>query len=129
MVATIKGTEKPSTFFDNFTAFLLAIDGKRVMAGRKGWNVPLVIAAGHHTITTEFNRSVYVARTEIDFDAAKGTAYEVRFEGDVALYAGHTYVDFWIVNIASGKPVSAIKRGSMSGGSSSTFIPIIIPRR
>jgi hypothetical protein len=128
--ASIRGSEKPSTFFDNFTVYVVSIDGKRVMAGRKGWKVPLIITTGHHTLTAEFNRGDYRARTDIDFNAAAGVDYEVGFDSDVKIYGSNSYVDFWVANTATNKPVTGVKRGSVTlSNAGTTFIPIFVPGR
>src|SRR5256714_3539241 len=128
--ASIRGSEKPSTFFDNFTVYVVSIDGKRVMAGRKGWKVPVSITAGRHTLTVEFNRGDYRAHTDIDFNAVAGANYEVGFDSDVKLYGSNSYVDFWVANTATNKPVTGIKRGSVTlSNAGGTFVPIFIPGR
>ena len=130
--ATVRGSEKPSTFFDNFTAYIVSIDGKRVMAGRKGWKVPVPIMASRHTLTVEFNRGDYRARTDIDFTAVAQANYEVGFDSDVKVYGSNSYVDFWVANTATNKPVTGIKRASVTlGNAGSTFIPIpiFVPQR
>src|SRR3954468_17339159 len=60
--AHIKGSEQSSMLLDNFTAFVAAVDGVPVAAGRKGWNTPLEVRAGHHRLTVEFIRGVFTAR-------------------------------------------------------------------
>jgi hypothetical protein len=129
--ATIRGSERPSVILDSFTAYVIAVDGKRVMAGEKGWNTPLVIPAGRRTLGVEFERGSYHGRADLLLNAAPGGRYELRFDTDVQTYGPNTYVDFWVVNLASGKAVTEIKRGPISlSGTSGTYIPvpIIVPR-
>lgn len=130
--ATIKGSQHPSVILDNFTAYVFAIDGKRLMSGRKGWNTPVTIASGQRTVAVEFQRGDYKGRTEISFNAMPRVAYEVRFDSDVQVYGANSYADFWIVNLSSGKAVTGIKRAAISlAGGTGTFIPIpiVVPRR
>jgi len=128
-VAKIKGSEEKSALLDNLTAFILSVDGKRVMAGRKGWDSPLSIEAGHHSFGLEFNRGVFVARAEFELDAVAGAVYEVKYATDVGFTGNNSYVDFWIIDTSTGKAVTAIKRGSVGGGGGGAFIPIFIPSR
>ena len=125
--ATIRGSERPSVILDSFTAYVHAVDGKRVMAGEKGWRTPLVITAGQHTLAVEFERGSYHAQAELSLNAAPGAEYEVRFDTDVQTYGRNSYVDFWIVNARTGKAVTGIKRAAVNlAGGSGTYIPIPI---
>jgi hypothetical protein len=129
-VASIVGSEEHvAILFDNYTAFILAIDGKRVMAGRPGWKTPIVLLAGKHTITAEFNRGVFVARADLELDAKTGGRYLLSFTSDGHGMSQHTYCDFWITDTETKKPVTSIIRASTSGGGGGGFVPIFIPAR
>jgi hypothetical protein len=108
--ATIKGSEESSTLLDNFTAFIRSIDGQPVAAGRKGWNEPLSLPPGPHRLGVEFIRGSFFARTELTFEARPAAAYEVRQANDAQVYGGHTFCEFWIVDLATGEKVAAPKR-------------------
>jgi hypothetical protein len=125
--STIVGSQEDSSWADNFTAFILAVDGKRVMAGRKGWNEPLRISKGDHRITATFMRGVYTASANVQLNAMAGAAYELKYVTDVGLDGNNTYCDFWIADSSTGKPVTEIVRGPVSGGRSGGFVPIFIP--
>lgn len=128
-VAKIKGSEEKSALLDNFTAFVLLVDGKRVMADRKGWDTPIALAEGRHALTVEFNRGVFTAHADFELEAVAGAAYEVKYETDVKLYGSNRYVDFWIVDSATNKAVTSIKRGQVGGARSGGYVPIFIPMK
>ena len=129
-VATIRGSENKCVLLDNFTAFIAGIDGKLVMARRKGWNTPITIEAGHHILDVKFNRGVFVADTSFDFDAVADTNYQLKFTTDERLFGKNSYVDFWIVDMATSKTVSPIKEATVDGSrDDGGFFPLIFPAR
>lgn len=129
-VATIRGSEEDVPLLDGFTAYVLAIDGKRVMAGRAGWRTPLSIASGRRRVAVAFQRGVFNAQSELVLEASSGAAYEIRYSTDVRLYGTNSYCDFWVVDLATGKAVTEVRRAyiSRSGSASSIYIPIIPAR-
>lgn len=117
--ATLKGSEESSTLLDNFTAFVVAVDGQPVSAGRKGWDQPLDLAPGEHRLAVEFNRGSFFARTELVLEARPGVAYELRQANDAQVYGDHSFCDFWIVDLATGEKAVESKRTTlekMKGG-------------
>lgn len=126
-LATIQGSQENSTFLDDFTAYVIAVDGKRVMAGRKGWGSALSILPGNRNITVAFQRGVFNAQADLPLVAESGGQYEVRFTSDAQLYGANTYCDFWVVDKATQKPVTEIRRGVIGGGQ--MMVPVYIPIR
>lgn len=113
-IAKIIGSEESSALLDNFTAFVVAVDGTAIPAGRTGWNVPLELTAGRHTLTVQFNRGVFVARTDLTLEAAADASYELKYATDVQLITGkNTYCDFWIIDRGTGQEVTAPKRAAV----------------
>ena len=112
--ATILGSEESSMLLDNFTAFVAAVDGKLVPAGRKGWETPLVIRAGARRLTVEFNRGAFVARAELEFTARAEAAYVLKYDCDAQVYGKHTYCDFWISEYATGERVTPVRRAAIT---------------
>ena len=51
--------------FDNFTAYVAAVDGRPVAAGRAGWNSPLALPAGPRRLTVIFIRGAFTAQTDL----------------------------------------------------------------
>ena len=127
--ATLVGSQEHSSWADDFTAFVSGVDGKRVMLERKGWNTPLVLAAGPRTLTAEFRRGAFNTRAEVSFVAEGGHAYRLRFASDVGFNGRNSYCDFWVEDIQTTKPASGIVRGSISSSSNDVFIPIFIPAK
>ena len=111
--ATIIGSQETSILLDNFTAFVASVDGRKVEAGRNGWNVPLSIDVGHRTLGVEFNRGVFRARGQLDFDAAANARYELKYATDAELFGKNSYCNFWVTEIQSGQTVSLVSKASV----------------
>jgi hypothetical protein len=112
--ASITGSEETSTLLDNFTVFVTAIDGVPVTAGRAGWSTAVPLKAGQRHLTLAFNRGVFAAQTEISFSAVSETAYQVKFATDAQLFDKNSYCEFWIVNAATGEPVTPRLRAPLT---------------
>ena len=125
-LSTIMGSQEDSTFFDDFTAYIIGVDGKRVMSGRKAWSTPLPIQAGQRNITVMFQRGRSKAQADLVLQAVAGEQYQVRFSSDAQLFGANTYCDFWIVNMSTQTAVTEIKRGVI-GGVWQTTVPVFIP--
>ena len=104
--ASIKGSEESSTMLDNFTAYVGAIDGAPVTAGRAGWNTPVRLKAGPRRLSLRFNRGVFAARADLELQAKSEASYQVRFASDAELFGKNSYCEFWIVDTATGQPVT-----------------------
>ena len=112
-LATIKGSQETSILFDNFTAFIAAVDGQKIAAGRKGWETPLKLEAGHRRITVEFNRGIFLARATLEFEAATNVHYELKYVTDAELFGLNSYCSFWIVDLGTGKTVCGPTKSSV----------------
>jgi len=124
--ATIQGSEHPvKLIIDDYTVYVLNIDGKRVMAGREGWKTPIRVTEGHHTITTEFQHGAFVTTADIEIEAKSGQKYQVLFETNKGMYPH--YCDFWVFDEISQKPISAVVRGHINGVPHENYAPIFIP--
>jgi len=108
--AAITGSEESSTMFDNFTAYVAAVDGRPVAAGRAGWNSPLVLPAGPRRLTVAFIRGVFTAQTDVQFQARPEAAYVVKFATDAQIFGKNTYCEFWFEDTATGEKVLAPTR-------------------
>ena len=114
--ATLKGSEESSALLDNFTAFISAVDGQPVAAGRSGWNTPLELKPGHHVLTVEFKRGVFSAKTQLELLATARTSYQLRYATDAQLFGHNSFCDFWITDLATGRPVTGIKKAAVVKG-------------
>ncbi len=111
--ASIVGTQESSILFDNFTAFITTIDGRKIAIGRDGWSVPLEIETGRRTLDVEFNRGVFYAKGRLEFDAVADAKYELKFITDAELFGHNSYCNFWVIDTSTGKTVSMISKGSV----------------
>jgi hypothetical protein len=111
--ATIKGSQETSLLLDNFTAFVATVDGKKIEAGRGGWNIPLEIEAGHRILDVEFNRGVFVARAKLELEATTDAQYELKYATDAELFGHNSYCNFWIVDHATGQTVTPVAKTSV----------------
>lgn len=99
---------------DNLTAYVAAVDGVNVPAGRNGWNHPLRIKAGTRRLTVAFARGRFAAQTEVQLEAKPDAAYEVKFATDAQLFGQNTYCEFWIVDRANNEKVVAPTRSPLA---------------
>jgi hypothetical protein len=125
-LASVVGSQQNSTLLDDFTAFIISVDGKRVMTGRKGWSTPIQIAPGQRTITVAFQRGSFNAQAELPLQATAGTSYQVQFTSDVHVTGANSFCDFWVIDSSSKKAVTEIRRGVVSS-SGQSMTPIFLP--
>jgi hypothetical protein len=111
--ATIKGSQEASILLDNFTVFVASIDGRKIPAGRNGWDTPLWIDVGHRVIEAEFNRGVFMARTKLTLAAKAQAHYALKYATDAELFGHNSYCNFWIVDLATGQAVTAVEKASV----------------
>jgi len=114
--ATVTGSEVPSPLTHNQTAFVVSVDGKVVMLGKKGWNLPLLVEAGPRIIDVQMSRGDFVSQSYLELNAVPGGHYILKFDSDVGLLGNNTYCDFWFADAATGSPVTPKQRGSIQGG-------------
>lgn len=112
--ASITGSEESSTMFDNFTAYVAAIDGHPVAAGRTGWNVPLALPAGPRGLTVAFIRGVFTAKANVQIQARPEAAYLLKFATDAQIFGKNSYCEFWIEDVATGEKVLAPTRAPLT---------------
>lgn len=101
--ATILGSEETSAMFDNFTAYVRAVDGQVVAYDRNGWNTPVTVKSGARRVRVVFVRGVFSAQTEVTFTARPGAAYQLKFATDAQIFGKNSYCEFWIEDIKSGQ--------------------------
>ena len=108
--ASITGSEESSTMFDNFTAYVSAIDGQAVTAGRAGWKTPLTLKAGQRTLSVAFIRGVFTAHTDVRLTARSEAVYQLKFATDAQVFGKNSYCEFWIEDVATNEKVLAPTR-------------------
>jgi len=104
--ATIVGAEEKSLLLDNFTAFVAAVNGRPVVGGRSNWDKQVTLPAGHCRLTAGFIRGNFHAQAELEFEAKADTSYQLQFKTDAELFGKNSFCDFWIVDLATGQPVT-----------------------
>jgi hypothetical protein len=100
--ASITGSEESSTMFDNFTAYVSAIDGRTVPAGRAGWNTPLALSVGPHRLTVIFMRGAFTAQTDLYIQTRSEAVYQLKFATDAQIFGKSSYCEFSIIETATG---------------------------
>ena len=98
---------------DNFTAFIAALDGAAVPAGRAGWATPLKIPAARHILAVEFQRGVFFAQANLTLEAAADAVYELKFTTDAEVFGHNSYCDFWVVDTRTGQTVTSVARATV----------------
>ncbi|HVU17418.1 MAG TPA: hypothetical protein VHD32_10855 [Candidatus Didemnitutus sp.] len=94
------------------TAFIYSVDGKIVPAGQPGWETEIPIPVGPRTVHVTYRDATSAESTDLQFTAAAGGNYVVKFESPFLLSYTRTvgYVDFWIADAATGKAMTATVR-------------------
>ena len=129
-VASIMGSQEASSWADDYTAFIQGVDGKIVMSGRKGWNTPLTLTPGTHSLLVQLQRGSYRSSAVLQVPAASGAKLVLKYSTDLAMYGTNSYCDFWVADSATDKPVSTVVRGPIGGGAGNTgYVPVFIPKR
>ena len=113
LLATLVGFKDEKILHDVFTVYVLAVDGKRVMSGPQGWNIALPIQPGLRNITVAFQSGTFNTQVDLQLQAIAGSKYQIQFSTDVQFLGANTYCDFWIIDIATQKPVTGIGCGGI----------------
>jgi hypothetical protein len=117
-IGTIKGTRRRLGFLaDDHYGYVLLVDRKFISNPRKGWDKPVPLTAGRHTITAEYTYGPYTARADIVLEVKAGTSYQLMVLNGTEGADGSRFNDFWIVD-SSGKVVSQVYHATISGGNS-----------
>lgn len=124
--ATLVGSQEDVQVMDDFTAYVVGVDGKRLMEGRSGWNVPLKVSLGPHRVDVTFVRGAHSSFGSLFLNAVPNGAYQVKFSTDVGFNGPSTYCDFWVIDTRTGKAVSEIIRRPVSNSMGRTFVPIFV---
>jgi len=122
-LATLISSHEKATPIDDFITYILAVDGKRVISGLENWDTALPIQPGSRTITVAFKRDPLNAQADLQLQAAAGGKYQIQFSTDAYFLGADTYCDFWIIDMTTKKPVTGIKRGTITN--SIRYIPQI----
>ncbi|MEO6876493.1 MAG: hypothetical protein ABI222_16885 [Opitutaceae bacterium] len=116
---------KGGLFGDEYTGFVVMIDLKVVDNAKDRWDKPLALAPGKHTLFGEFRYSNFMARASIPLEVKAGTTYQLMIKYTAAA-APETqrFNDFWIIDKATGKPVTKVYRQQATGGKTGTIFNV-----
>jgi hypothetical protein len=113
-LATLIGSKQQGALpNDELMAYVLAVDGKRVMSGLRGWNTALPIKPGQRSVTVAFQGGAFHTQVDLQMQAAAGGNYKVQFSTDVQTFGANTFCDLWIIDTATQKPVSGVGCGNL----------------
>ena len=113
-LATLIGSKQQGALpNDELTAYVLAVDGKRVMSGLRGWNSALPIQPGQRSVTVAFQGGAFHTQVDLQMQAIAGGEYQIQFSTDVQTFGANTFCDLWIIDTATQKPVSGIGCGNL----------------
>lgn len=98
---------------DDFTAFIAAIDGTPVSAGRIGWQTAVPLKAGKRQLQVVFVRGVFTGTAELELNALSERAYQLRFATDAQFLGKNSYCEFWIVDTTTGQPATGRVRATL----------------
>jgi len=106
---------------------VLMIDGKFVLNSKENPEQPIPITPGAHEISAEYSYSVFTARAALSFEAKSGGNYVLKISPRLEGEGERRYCDMWVVDAATGQPVSVVKNSYVTGGPSqnrSNFRPL-----
>ncbi len=110
-LATLVGSQEVRVVDSNAVAYVSAIDNKHVMPAKLGWNKLLPIQPGLRNVTVVFTGGVLDTQIDLQLLAVAGGSYQVQFRWPTkGLIGRRAYVDLWIVDMATQKPVTEIRR-------------------
>lgn len=122
--ASVKGSNltEEGLFGSEHRGFVTMVDLKTVPGAADHWSEPIGLSPGKHTIVAEYHYSNFMARAYLPLDARAGINYQLMIKnGHEDSPEGHLYNDFWIVDLATGKPVTQIYRRQATGGKKGTI--------
>lgn len=110
----VKGTQTWGLIGNGPTAFVYAVDGKRVSQGLEKWNELLPLKAGFVDLEVGLQSGPLRRTAHFDIKVTAGELYEIRFQvGGDATAGGKRYCDIWIASLASDTAISPLERVSL----------------
>lgn len=118
-VAYVRGTSisESGLFGNEHRGFVGMIDLKPVRSAADHWSDPIALTPGRHTIAAEYRYSNFMTRAYLPLDAKAGVTYQVMIkDGHDDSPQARLYNDFWIVDSATGDPVTPVYHRQVTGG-------------
>jgi hypothetical protein len=123
-MAQIKGTmiAEGGLFGNTYTSHVYMVDLLAVQDPDRTGEQPVALSPGHHEIGAEFRYSNFQSRAFLPLDAKAGATYQVMIKpGRDDVPEGHQFNDFWIIDQATGNPVTKTYRKDVTGGKKGTI--------
>jgi hypothetical protein len=123
-MAQIKGTmiTEGGLFGNTYTSHVFMVDLLSVQNPDLNGEQPVAVSPGRHDIGAEFRYSNFKSRAYLPLDAKAGATYQVMIKpGRDDTPEGHQFNDFWIVDLATGQPVTKTYRRDVTGGKKGTI--------
>ena len=118
-VAFLKGTSisEGGLFGTDHRGFVAMVDLKTVLDAADHWSDSLPLTTGRHTIAAEYRYSNFMTRAYLTLEAKAGVTYQLMIKsGHDESPQARLYSDFWIVDAATGEPVTPVFRRQATGG-------------
>ena len=121
--ATLVGSKHPQLpLIPDERAFVVAVDGAPVRAQAYGWDMPLALAPGPHTVQIGYSWSNDSGQVPLRIDLPPGARYVVTFEPPKG-----GFTKMWLADEATGAPVTEPYVVPINGGAT-TFVPVFVHR-
>jgi len=119
VLATITGSRTSGEEFleGEHTGQVLMIDSKLVRDSHDAWSKSIALAPGRHSIVAKYDHAHYMSQAFLTFEAKAGSAYQLAIKNGTEPPDEQRYCEFWIVDLATGRPVTEVLRRHVSGGS------------
>lgn len=122
--ATLRGSsiKEGGLFGSEHRGFVSMIDLKPVSDAPAKWDEPIAVSPGKRNITVEYHYSNFMTRAYVTFDALPGANYQLMIKNTREPTAEvRMYNDFWIVDLATGNPVTPVYHRQVTGGKKGTI--------
>jgi hypothetical protein len=125
--ATLKGVRlsEGGLFGETHTAYVYMVDLTSLRDAANAWDKSIAIAAGKRTVMAEYRFSNFKARATLLLNAAAGHSYQLMIaHGRDNTPELKLFCEFWIVDHATGKPVTPVYRAQVMGGKKGTIFNV-----
>jgi len=122
--AFLKGMQisEGGLFGTDHVGFVFMVDLKTVDAAADGWDKPLALTPGPHTIGVEYRQSNFHTRAHLPLQAQAGVTYQLMIKpGRDNPPEGPLYNEFWIVDTSTNRPVTLVYHRELMGGKKGTI--------
>ena len=125
--ASLKGSRltEGGLFGEVHTGYIYMIDLKSVRDAAAGWETPIALAPGKHTVMAEYRFSNFKARATLQFAATPGASYQLMIKhGRESTTEVKLFCEFWVIDTATGQTVSKVQHAQVMGGKKGTIFNV-----